>query len=80
MRRLGYVKVWRQLEESEIWGDHKGVCVFLYLLFEACYEPTEMHGVQLQAGELVMEQARARKRSEFSKKLLMVEVETQTFI
>ncbi len=51
---LGYVKVWRQLEDSDLWGtDPLTLKIWLWILMHACHKERRLPNITLQPGELV---------------------------
>lgn len=51
---LGYFKVWRQLEDSDLWAtDPLTIKIWLWILMHACYKEQRLPALTLQPGELV---------------------------
>lgn len=53
MGNEGYIKLYRRMMKWGWYTDTPTKCVFLHLLFLACYEPCYFRGVQLEAGQTV---------------------------
>ena len=53
MANEGYIKLYRRMMKWGWYTDTPTKCVFLHLLFLACYEPCYYKGVQLEPGQAV---------------------------
>lgn len=53
MANEGYIKLYRRMMKWGWYTDTPTKCVFLHLLFLACYEPYYYKGVQLEPGQAV---------------------------
>ena len=53
MGNEGYIKLYRRMMKWGWYTDTPTKCVFLHLLFLACYEPCYFKGVRLEAGQVV---------------------------
>lgn len=53
MANEGYIKLYRRMMKWGWYTDTPTKCVFLHLLFLACYEPCYYKGVHLEAGQAV---------------------------
>lgn len=53
MANEGYIKLYRRMMKWGWYTDTSTKCVFLHLLFLACYEPCDYKGVQLEPGQAV---------------------------
>lgn len=53
MANDGYIKMYRRMMKWGWYTDTPTKCVFLHLLFLACYEPCYYKGVQLEPGQAV---------------------------
>ena len=53
MANEGYIKLYRRMMKWGWYTDTPTKCVFLHLLFLACYEPCYFKGVQLEPGQAV---------------------------
>jgi hypothetical protein len=54
MSSLGYVKVWRKLEDSDLWmTDPLTLKIWLWILMHACHKEQRLANITLQPGELL---------------------------
>ena len=53
MTNEGYIKLYRKMTKWGWYKDNNTKCVFLHLLFMACYEPYYTAGMYLQPGQIV---------------------------
>lgn len=53
MANEGYIKLYRRMMKWGWYTDTPTKCVFLHLLFLACYEPCYYKGVHLETGQAV---------------------------
>lgn len=53
MANEGYIKLYRRMMKWGWYTDAPTKCVFLHLLFLACYEPCYYKGVHLETGQTV---------------------------
>lgn len=53
MANEGYIKLYRRMMKWDWYTDTPTKCVFLHLLFLACYEPCYFKGVHLEPGQAV---------------------------
>ena len=53
MANEGYIKLYRKMMKWGWYTDTPTKCVFLHLLFLACYEPCFFRGVKLEPGQAV---------------------------
>ena len=53
MTNEGYIKLYRKMTKWGWYKDNNTKCVFLHLLFMACYEPYYTAGIYLQPGQIV---------------------------
>ena len=53
MANDGYIKLYRKMMKWGWYTDTNTKCVFLHLLFMACYEPYYVKGVCLQPGQII---------------------------
>lgn len=54
MANEGYIKLYRRMMKLGWYTDTPTKCVFLHLLFLACYEPCYYKGVQLEPGQAAL--------------------------
>lgn len=53
MTNEGYIKLYRKMTKWGWYTDTNTKCVFLHLLFMACYEPYFFRGVHLDPGQII---------------------------
>ena len=53
MANEGYIKLYRKMMKWGWYTDTNTKCVFLHLLFMACYEPYYVGGIRLEPGQII---------------------------
>lgn len=49
----GYVKLWRKIQDSDVWSDSTALHVWLYCLTRANYKQTKYRGTVIEPGQFV---------------------------